>query len=204
MASQGCANEDEPRLLSQQAKGWDETNEANAKQQRQEEALTLANSRSPPRDRIASQRRVLVDGRAHGIAPDIFLSYARQDERRARELAQALAGKGYAVFWDRRIPPGRTWHNYIGEALSTAKCIVVVWSTSSVRSDWVLEEAQEGKARGVLIPVRVEKVELPFGFRFVQAADLCDWELGVVTDELEHLLESIRIKVHPVEGEPAG
>jgi hypothetical protein len=67
----------------------------------------------------------------------------------------------------------------------------------------VLEEAQEGKNRGVLVPVRVERVELPLGFRFVQAADLCDWELGSSAEELENLLRSIRGKVDSVKGEPA-
>ncbi len=139
---------------------------------------------------------------AHGIAPDIFVSYAGEDEHRARALAQALAEKGYAVFWDRRIPPGRTWHNYIGEALRKAKCILVVWSISSVCSEWVLEEAHEGKKRGILIPVSVEKVELPFGFGLIQATDLCDWEHGTFSEDFELLLDTIRSKVHP-DGEPA-
>ena len=102
--------------------------------------------------------------------PDIFLSYAREDEARARELATALDQRGYSVFWDREIPPGRTWHSYIGEALANARCVVVAWSRHSIASQWVLDEASEGKDRHVLVPVLLEPVPPPFGFRAIQGA----------------------------------
>ena len=38
---------------------------------------------------------------------DIFISYASADRDRARLLADALAQKGWSVWWDRTIPPGK-------------------------------------------------------------------------------------------------
>jgi hypothetical protein len=56
------------------------------------------------------------------------------------------------------------------------RCMVVLWSTHSVDSDWVKEEAEEARALGNLIPVLIEPVKPPVGFRSIQAADLTDWD----------------------------
>jgi hypothetical protein len=58
--------------------------------------------------------------------PDIFISYAREDEPWVRPLAVELGTRGRTVFWDRRIPSGQSWHNYIGRAVKAARCVVVV------------------------------------------------------------------------------
>jgi formylglycine-generating enzyme required for sulfatase activity len=124
--------------------------------------------------------------------PDIFLSYAREDEARAGELAMALDQQGFSVFWDRDVPPGQTWHSYIARALAGARCVVVAWSRHSVTSQWVIEEASEGKDRDALIPVLFDAVQPPFGFRAIQAASLVDWRPGRPSPAFEGLLEAVR------------
>jgi hypothetical protein len=106
---------------------------------------------------------------------DIFLSYANEDREMARAVAGLLESAGCTVWWDRRIPAGRTWRSMIEEALREMRCMVVLWSTHSVDSDWVKEEAEEARALGKLIPVLIEPVKPPVGFRSIQAADLTDW-----------------------------
>lgn len=123
--------------------------------------------------------------------PDVFLSYAHEDEARARELATALGQCGLAVFWDREVPPGRTWHNYIGEALASARCVVVAWSSHSIASQWVIEEASEGKDRDALVPVLFEAVQPPFGFRAIQAASLIDWHPGRSSPAFDSLASAV-------------
>jgi hypothetical protein len=118
---------------------------------------------------------------------DIFVSYAREDEARVQALVSAFQAQGWSVFWDRSIPAGSTWRSHIGAALDEARCIVVLWSQHSVRSDWVSEEADEGKRRRILIPVIVDGVQPPRGFREVQAADLSDWQPGVPSDRFKRL-----------------
>ena len=66
---------------------------------------------------------------------DIFFSYAHEDETRIREFVRALEEKGWVIFWDRRIPAGKTWQSYIGQALSDTKCVIVAWSNHSINSD---------------------------------------------------------------------
>jgi hypothetical protein len=107
---------------------------------------------------------------------DVFLSYANEDRETARAIAGLLESAGCSVWWDRRIPAGRTWCSMIEEAFRDMRCIVVLWSTHSVDSDWVKEEAEEARALGKLIPVLIEPVKPPVGFRSIQAADLTDWD----------------------------
>ena len=107
---------------------------------------------------------------------DIFLSYANEDREMARAVAGLLESAGCTVWWDRRIPAGRTWRSMIEEALRDMRCMVVLWSSHSVDSDWVKEEAEEARALGRLIPVLIEPVKPPVGFRSIQAADLTDWD----------------------------
>lgn len=123
---------------------------------------------------------------------DIFLSYASQDRDRVRPLVQAFERQGWSVWWDRRIPPGKTWHQIIQEALDDCKCVVVVWSQHSIKSEWVIVEAEEGKARGALIPVLIDEVRPPLSFRLIQAARLIDWQGEAAHSEWEFLLDTIK------------
>jgi len=107
---------------------------------------------------------------------DIFLSYSSQDRPRVKTLACALESQGFTVWWDHHIPPGTTWDKVIETALIEAKCVIVVWTRVSVDSDWVRNEAAEGRKRQNLIPVLFEPVEIPLAFRRVQTVSLTDWE----------------------------
>jgi hypothetical protein len=95
---------------------------------------------------------------------DIFISYAREDRGRAKQLAEALKAQGWSVFWDRTIPPGKTWREVIAKALHEARCVVVAWSEASIASGWVHEEAEEGHERKILVPIFFEEVKPPMGF----------------------------------------
>ena len=106
---------------------------------------------------------------------DIFLSYKREDVDRASPLVALLEACGWDVFWDPRIVSGRTWEAVLGRELEAARCVVVLWSHSSIESDWVLREAGTGAARGILVPVLIDPVEPPAAFSAVQAANLVGW-----------------------------
>jgi tetratricopeptide (TPR) repeat protein len=106
---------------------------------------------------------------------DIFISYASNDRLKAASLADKLKGYGWSVWWDRTIPPGRTFDDVIEEALSEAKCVIVLWSDASVSSKWVRAEAGEALNRNILIPALIEDLTPPLAFRQIQAAPLVDW-----------------------------
>ena len=122
---------------------------------------------------------------------DIFISYARFDHERAKALAEALEKEDYSVWWDPKIPPGKTFDEVIAEALGNAKCVVVLWSKESVKSEWVKEEASVAKRRKILVPALIDDVELPLGFGLIQAADLTEWEQGNPHSDFDSMIEAI-------------
>ena len=107
-----------------------------------------------------------------GGMASIFLSYARADLHVARRIAEALEAAGHSVWWDRHISAGSRFSKEIDAALKAADLIVVLWSRSSIESDWVQDEAAFGRDRGRLLPVLIDSVEPPLGFRQLQAMAL--------------------------------
>ena len=79
---------------------------------------------------------------------DIFISYLREDIDAAEQLAGALEAHGWSVFWDRRIPAGKRFDDFLDEQLQAARCVIVLWSRGSILSPWVRDEAAVGRERG--------------------------------------------------------
>jgi hypothetical protein len=126
---------------------------------------------------------------------DVFISYARQEAPRAEQLARALQAAGFSVWWDHQMAAGATWANSIEQALNDARCIVVMWSANSVKSDWVLDEAAYAREEGKLIPVLVDKVRPPLGFGTYQSLELTDWDGKGSNPELQQLIQVISGRV---------
>ena len=122
---------------------------------------------------------------------DIFLSYSEKDRSTVSRLADTLQSVGWSVWWDRRIPAGSTWRSVLEHELQSMRCMVVLWSSNSVHSEWVCEEAAEGRQLGRLVPVSIDRVRPPAGFREIQAADLVDWDGSRSFLGLQRLLEDI-------------
>lgn len=122
---------------------------------------------------------------------DIFLSYAREDRSEAEALVEHLEALGWSVWWDRTIPAGRSFDEVIEEEIDSARCVVVLWSKSSVTSRWVREEAAEGAHRGMLVPVQIEEVSRPLGFRRIQTADLTGWDGEPTSLSFERLVDDL-------------
>jgi hypothetical protein len=124
--------------------------------------------------------------------PDVFLSYAREDEKAAKSIAELLTRVGWSVFWDRSIPLGQEWRTFIDDAIESARCVVVLWSEHSVVSRWVVDEAEEGIRRGILVPVLIRQARVPRGFRQYQYADLTDGDLSLSSPRMQALVGEIR------------
>jgi hypothetical protein len=122
---------------------------------------------------------------------DIFLSYAKEDRAAARRVSDALEALGWSVWWDREIPAGQTWRDVLENALSSMRCMVVLWSRNSIKSEWVKEEAEEGHTQRKLVPVLIEDVRPPMGFRAIQAADLIDWDNSIEFAGFKRLIEAL-------------
>ena len=123
---------------------------------------------------------------------DIFISYANEDRSRAETLARALEEQNYTVWWDRKIPPGKYFENVINSAIEDARCVVVMWSKHSILSEWVKDEAQVAKDREILVPVIIDPISPPLGFRRIQAANLNDWPPKTNSDNFVIFLTAIK------------
>ncbi|MFN2309919.1 MAG: toll/interleukin-1 receptor domain-containing protein, partial [Gammaproteobacteria bacterium] len=134
---------------------------------------------------------------------DIFISYASEDVARASQLAQALSLRGWSVWWDRSILPGKIFDTVIETELSSAKCVLVLWTAQSVESRWVRAEAGEALDKGRLIPVLLDAVVIPLVFRQVQAASLIGWDGADAHAGFQHLLKAISGVVAPAAEQPA-
>jgi len=126
---------------------------------------------------------------------DVFISYAHQDENRAIRIASLLEQHGLSIWWDRHIPPGKTWDQVIGTALDEAECVVVLWSRNSVKSDWVKDEASRGARREALVPVIFDHVDSPLGFGRIEAAQFSDCEEDNSHPEVQAFVAAVKARV---------
>ena len=102
----------------------------------------------------------------------IFLSYAREDASKAKKVASELERAGHDVWWDRDLGGGSRFAAAIEAELQRRDVVLVLWSQAALQSDWVKDEAAVGRDSGRLLPVLIEAVEPPLGFRQVQGVRL--------------------------------
>ena len=128
----------------------------------------------------------MADARASDPAaerpPDVFVSYARENREAVQRLADALIEHRLRVWWDRDLVAGTEFATAIEQQLDSAAVVLGLWSTESVRSNFVRDECGHALRAGKLLPVRIEEVELPLGFGQLHTLDLLDWD-GDADDE---------------------
>jgi hypothetical protein len=139
------------------------------------------------------QVRALEPPELAGVsAGDVFLSYSHEDRDRAQLLVTAFKKDGLSVWWDADLPPGGSWDRLIEQRLHTARSVVVLWSEVSVTKAWVREEALDAFQRNVLIPVLIDDVPPPLGFRHVQALNLVGWASDSTDGRYQQLLSALK------------
>jgi TolB-like protein/tetratricopeptide (TPR) repeat protein len=102
----------------------------------------------------------------------VFVSYSRADRKRALPIIRLLEEAGHAVWWDGMLEGGERFAKTTARALDTARAVVVLWSNTSIQSDWVHDEATSGRDRRILVPLSLDGSLPPLGFRQFQVIDL--------------------------------
>ena len=70
----------------------------------------------------------------------VFVSYARQDRDRARQLVDAIRRRGHAVLWDKELPPGVSFVDRIKEDVAAAHVFMPLLTPASVEHAWINQE----------------------------------------------------------------
>jgi len=131
-----------------------------------------------------------------GDAPEggsghIFVSYARADRERVAPIVAALEAHGRRVWWDSHLAGGSAYAREIESALRAADAIVVVWTRTSVRSDWVRDEATVGLERARLVPIKLDDAPPPLGFGQFHTIDLSHWNGAADAPEIAQLVRAL-------------
>jgi len=131
---------------------------------------------------------------------DVFISYARPDRERIEHLAQALKSRGYSLWWDRQIGGGAEFSRMIETELVAAKIVIVAWSTHSLDSHWVRDEADFARGEHKLLPITLDGVLPPLGFRQLHAIDFSSWDATASHPSFASLLGSLGAPADPSAG----
>lgn len=105
----------------------------------------------------------------------VFLSYSSKDRNIAQGLAHALEKRGIPVWQDQDLPAGGDFASAIEKALTGSCCVIVLWSSNSVNSRWVRNEADWAAENEILLPVLIEGVEIPWEFLNYHTLDMKKW-----------------------------
>lgn len=132
-------------------------------------------------------------------ATDVFISYKAEERKRLVPLVEAFEAEGFSVWWDQHIGGGTNWREEIETHLDAAKVVIVVWSKRSIGPEgrFVRDEAAQAQEAGQYLPVTIDNVRPPLGFREVQALDLSSWWGKRDDPRFKILCETIR---HRLEG----
>ena len=126
---------------------------------------------------------------------DVFISYSRSDKALVAPLVAAIEAQGWSVWWDPAIATGQEFDRQIATELKSASAVVVVWTPNSVASRWVRGEAREGAERGILVPIRFARADLPIDVRTLHTTEFDDWGEDPQSPQVQEVIRALDAKV---------
>ena len=89
---------------------------------------------------------------------DVFISYSKTHRALTETLARKLEGKGLDVWWDTDLLAGEDYRERIMAELRNCRAAIVIWTPESVRSAYVLSEAERARRDGKLVQARTAEL----------------------------------------------
>jgi hypothetical protein len=120
--------------------------------------------------------------------PTLYISYSRKDEELVLRLETNLSERGIRVIFDRNlVEDGGDWQTALTNGLMNADCVLVLISSNSTSSRYVMNElgmaraaVLNSKGQKLLLPVVYGGVEIPAFIKDIQAIIWRDDEKEVV------------------------
>ena len=106
---------------------------------------------------------------------DIFISYAKKDRPYAEELAKFLDELGLTTWWDANLVGGQEFRERITDEIDRSKATIVIWSPNSIKSAFVIDEADHARQSGKLLSAIAPGFKadrIPIGFRGSQVVSI--------------------------------
>jgi len=126
---------------------------------------------------------------------NIFISYKSERKIAAEHFAEVLRRYGYSVWFDYSLIKGKDFAEQIERQIRASKSVVVLWCSMSVDSRWVREEVHLAHDLGLLIPVKIESCDIPFGWRLADTIDLSSWDGNPRSHQLDPLLNDLETRI---------
>lgn len=117
----------------------------------------------------------------------VFISYAHKDRDVASGLAKALEDHAVVAWWDTNLVAGEVFPDVLMREIDRSDAVLVLWSSASVTSRFVRDEAERGLSQNKLIPISVDGTNPPLGFGGLQTIFFVDNCL----DDLAPILEAL-------------
>jgi hypothetical protein len=129
---------------------------------------------------------------------DVFISYCSEDAKFADKLCRFLRNWNVRFWRDvDQIRGGRDWGNVVQEALHSCKLMILIASSASNSSDNVADEWTHFRNNNkMIIPVRIEPVELNFRLNRFQRIDFLNSGFETAFEKLCQALMDQGVHVH--------
>jgi len=108
---------------------------------------------------------------------DIFISYAKADRNLTQQLAAQLEAQGTTTWWDTTIDADEGPRSTIEHELNRATKVLVLWSTASIVSPFVMHEAVTARDLGKLVQAKTSNIQgtdIPRSLRELPLLDVND------------------------------
>ncbi|HVN01979.1 MAG TPA: TIR domain-containing protein [Caulobacteraceae bacterium] len=128
---------------------------------------------------------------------DVFISYERSSEPRARQVADRLKAGGYTVWLDADLPTHRAYTEVIREQLEAAKVVLVLWTAEAAQHEWVRAEADLGRERRKLVQASLDGSLPPLPFNQIHSADLSRWRGGSEDPDWTRVVQGVAALAGP-------
>ena len=105
------------------------------------------------------------------MAGEVFISYRRSDQAKARLLHSLLKERGVDAWYDALLAAGEDWRTATARALDEAPIFVLMFSENASTSDDIAKElAAATLKKKIVVPVRLEEIELKGSFLYELAS----------------------------------
>jgi hypothetical protein len=122
----------------------------------------------------------------------IYISYQRDDQSFAMELAQRLKAAGHTLTYDvEALSAGTDWRTTLDQGLRTSEVFIVVVSQSTPRSQYLLAEVGAARAyslesgRMLIVPIIIDDTPIPLSLQDIHGIVQPDRDLDHILPKVE-------------------